>query len=139
MHQGDWPVPERDELPITRPGHVMDLVVTHASNGITFTDIDRQRLYQIRYQPAPTSNPHRWTGSVNAIERIALFPVECPSFHVLGSVSSGRWSRCTDERSPGCEPRHSAHHDHQPFRRQGEEGLTWTRHQSPRRLDTPTW
>jgi hypothetical protein len=32
---------------------------TPPTNGITFTDIDRQRLYQIRYQPAPTSNPHR--------------------------------------------------------------------------------
>jgi putative transposase len=31
---------------------VLDLTITHATNGIAFTDIDRQRLYRISYQPA---------------------------------------------------------------------------------------
>jgi putative transposase len=29
---------------------VLDLFVTHASNGATFTDVDRQHLYRIKYQ-----------------------------------------------------------------------------------------
>ena len=28
------------------------LVISHATNGIKFTELDRQRLDQIRYQPA---------------------------------------------------------------------------------------
>ena len=31
---------------------VLDLFFTHASNGATFTDLDRQHLYRIKYQPA---------------------------------------------------------------------------------------
>ncbi len=31
---------------------VLDLFFSHASNGITFTDLDRQHLYRIRYQAA---------------------------------------------------------------------------------------
>ncbi len=30
---------------------VLDLFFTHASNGATFTDLDRQHLYRIKYQP----------------------------------------------------------------------------------------
>jgi transposase-like protein len=30
---------------------VLDLFFTHASNGATFTDVDRQHLYRIKYQP----------------------------------------------------------------------------------------
>jgi len=33
-------------------GAVLDLFFTHASNGLTFTDLDRQHLYRIKYQPA---------------------------------------------------------------------------------------
>jgi transposase-like protein len=29
---------------------VLDLFITHASNGATFTDVDRQHLYRIKYQ-----------------------------------------------------------------------------------------
>jgi putative transposase len=36
---------------------VLDLVITHATNGITFTQLDRQRLHQIRYQPAEQTIP----------------------------------------------------------------------------------
>ena len=28
---------------------VLDLFITHASNGATFTDVDRQHLYRIKY------------------------------------------------------------------------------------------
>ena len=31
---------------------VLDLFFTHASNGATFTDLDRQHLYRINYQQA---------------------------------------------------------------------------------------
>ena len=30
---------------------VLDLFFSHASNGVTFTDLDRQHLYRIKYQP----------------------------------------------------------------------------------------
>jgi putative transposase len=37
---------------------VLDLFFSHASNGATFTDLDRQQLYRIKYQPAedPTAD-----------------------------------------------------------------------------------
>jgi putative transposase len=37
---------------------VLDLFFSHASNGATFTDLDRQHLYRIKYQPAedPTAD-----------------------------------------------------------------------------------
>jgi len=31
---------------------VLDLFFSHASNGATFTDLDRQHLYRIKYQEA---------------------------------------------------------------------------------------
>ena len=31
---------------------VLDLFFSHASNGATFTDVDRQHLYRIKYQQA---------------------------------------------------------------------------------------
>jgi putative transposase len=36
---------------------VLDLFFSHASNGATFTDLDRQHLYRIKYQPADQSSP----------------------------------------------------------------------------------
>jgi len=36
---------------------VLDLFFSHASNGLTFTDLDRQHLYRIKYQPAEQSSP----------------------------------------------------------------------------------
>jgi hypothetical protein len=36
---------------------VLDLFMSHASNGATFTDLDRQHLYRIRYQPAKPATP----------------------------------------------------------------------------------
>jgi len=42
---------------------VLDLVITHATNGITFTELDRQRLYQIRYQPAEPAIPEEVTAA----------------------------------------------------------------------------
>ena len=50
-HQSYGTVPRRDQLPITRLGSAR-LFFTHASNGLTFTDLDRQHLYRIKYQPA---------------------------------------------------------------------------------------
>jgi non-homologous end joining protein Ku len=31
---------------------VLDLVISHAANGVRFSEVDRQRFYRIRYQPA---------------------------------------------------------------------------------------
>jgi hypothetical protein len=36
---------------------VLDLFFTHASNGATFTDVDRQHLYPINYQQADPDTP----------------------------------------------------------------------------------
>jgi hypothetical protein len=42
---------------------VLDLFFTHASNGATFTDLDRQHLYRIRYEPAEQSAPQEVTAA----------------------------------------------------------------------------
>ena len=42
---------------------VLDLFMTHASNGATFTDLDRQHLYRIRYQPAENDTPQEVTAA----------------------------------------------------------------------------
>ena len=42
---------------------VLDLFMTHASNGATFTDLDRQHLYRIRYQPAEPATPQEVTAA----------------------------------------------------------------------------
>ena len=36
---------------------VLDLVISHASNGINFNELDRQRLYRLRCQPAQQETP----------------------------------------------------------------------------------
>ena len=36
---------------------VLDLSITHATNGIKFTELERQRLKSIRYQPAEQTMP----------------------------------------------------------------------------------
>ena len=42
---------------------VLDLVITHATNGITFTQLDRQRLDGIRYQPAEPATAQEVTAT----------------------------------------------------------------------------
>jgi putative transposase len=43
---------------------VLDLFFTHASNGATFTDLDRQHLYRIKYPPAaPTTTDEQVTAA----------------------------------------------------------------------------
>jgi putative transposase len=37
---------------------VLDLFFSHASNGATFTDLDRQHLYRIKYQAAQPTTSH---------------------------------------------------------------------------------
>ena len=37
---------------------VLDLFFSHASNGATFTDLDRQHLYRIKYPPPEPDTPH---------------------------------------------------------------------------------
>jgi putative transposase len=36
---------------------VLDRFFSRASNGATFTDLDRQHLYRIKYQPAEPATP----------------------------------------------------------------------------------
>jgi transposase-like protein len=36
---------------------VLDLYITHAANGIRFSELDRQRLHRLRYQPANEDTP----------------------------------------------------------------------------------
>jgi transposase-like protein len=43
---------------------VLDMFFTHASNGATFTDLDRQHLYRIKYQPPqPTTTNEEVTAA----------------------------------------------------------------------------
>src|SRR5947209_70730 len=42
---------------------VLDLIITHATNGATFTDLDRQHLYQLKCQPAESSNLQEVTAA----------------------------------------------------------------------------
>src|SRR5271155_5310386 len=42
---------------------VLDLIITHATNGATFTDLDRQHLYQLKCQPAESSNHQEVTAA----------------------------------------------------------------------------
>jgi len=50
-HQGHGPLPGESSC-LTLVWAILDLSFTHASNGATFTDVDRQRLYRIEYQQA---------------------------------------------------------------------------------------
>ena len=36
---------------------MLDLFPSHASNGATFTDVDRQHLHRIKYQQADPDTP----------------------------------------------------------------------------------
>jgi hypothetical protein len=50
-HQSDGTVPRRGKSScLSLVFAVLDLFITHASNGATFTELDRQHLYRIKYQ-----------------------------------------------------------------------------------------
>jgi hypothetical protein len=42
---------------------VLDLYITHATNGINFTELERQRLKSTRYQPAEEPIPEKVTAA----------------------------------------------------------------------------
>jgi putative transposase len=42
---------------------VLDLYVSHATNGIKFTELERQRLKSIRYRPADQATPEEVTAA----------------------------------------------------------------------------
>ena len=44
-------------------GAALDLFFSHASNGATFTDVDRQHLYSITTKPTPTPSTRRAEAS----------------------------------------------------------------------------
>ena len=48
-HQGDRPFPGETSC-LTLVWAVLDLYITHATNGIKFTQLERQALKRIRYQ-----------------------------------------------------------------------------------------
>jgi hypothetical protein len=61
-HQGDRPLPRRDQLPDARLA-VLDLYITHATNGIKFTKLERQRLKRIRYEDHEQTIPEEVTAA----------------------------------------------------------------------------
>jgi hypothetical protein len=42
---------------------VLDLYISHATNGIKFTELERQRLKSIRYQPTDQATPEEVTAA----------------------------------------------------------------------------
>jgi hypothetical protein len=38
---------------------VLDLVINNACNGVKFSEIDRQRLYRLRYEPGESEDPEK--------------------------------------------------------------------------------
>jgi transposase-like protein len=63
-HQGDRPLPRRDQLPHARVGR-LDLYITHATNGIKFTQLERQSLKRMRYEDKDESTPR---GAVRRLD-----------------------------------------------------------------------
>jgi hypothetical protein len=57
MHQSDRPFPDETSC-LTLAWAVLDLFITHASNGATFTALDRQHLYRIKHQQADPDTLH---------------------------------------------------------------------------------
>jgi len=41
---------------------VLDLQINNACNGVTLSDIDRQRLYRLRYEPGDSAAEQRGSG-----------------------------------------------------------------------------
>jgi hypothetical protein len=69
---------------------VLDLFFSHASNGATFTDVDRQHLYRIKYQQADPDTLDEeitaaWTQPGN-LNRARIY--------------SGKWTRPREVRGP---------------------------------------
>jgi hypothetical protein len=48
-HQGDRPVPGETSC-LTLAWAVLDLYITNATNGINFTELERQQLKRVRYE-----------------------------------------------------------------------------------------
>jgi putative transposase len=51
-----------EESCLTLVSAVLGLSITHATNGIKFTELERQRLKSIRYQPADQTIPEEVTA-----------------------------------------------------------------------------
>ena len=49
-HQGDRPLPRQDQLPDSRSGPCSTFTSTNATNGIRFSQLERQRLKRLRYE-----------------------------------------------------------------------------------------
>jgi hypothetical protein len=55
--QGDRPIPRRETSCLTLVWAVLDPYISHATTDIKFTELERQRLKSIRYQPADQAIP----------------------------------------------------------------------------------
>jgi hypothetical protein len=60
--QGDRPVPGETSC-LTLVWAVLDLYITHATNGIRFTQLERQRLKRIRYEGTQQTIPEQVTAA----------------------------------------------------------------------------
>src|SRR5215211_8627981 len=61
-HQGDRPVPGEDSC-LTLVWAVLDLVITNETNGIRFTQLDRQHLNRTRYHDPEQMIPEEMTAA----------------------------------------------------------------------------
>jgi hypothetical protein len=61
-HQGDRPLPGEDSW-LTLVWAVLDFVITHAANGMRFTQLHRQHLNRIRYQDDDQTIPEEVTAA----------------------------------------------------------------------------
>ena len=85
---------------------LLDLFFSHASNGATFTDVDRQHLYRIKHQQAdpdtldeeaPAASTH--PGNQTAREFTAAMGHDPTRFRILAARSRALLSSATVVRS----------------------------------------
>jgi hypothetical protein len=60
--QGDGPLP-RETSCLTLVWAVLDLLITHQTNGIHFNQLDRQRLKRMRYEGTERTTPEELTAA----------------------------------------------------------------------------
>jgi hypothetical protein len=61
-HQGDRPL-SGESTCLTLVWAVLDLYITHATNGIKFTQLERQQLKRIRYEGHEQAVPEEVTAA----------------------------------------------------------------------------
>ena len=61
--QGDGPTFPGEDSCLTLVWAVLDLLITHQTNGIHFNQLDRQRLKQLRYERTEQTIPEEVTAA----------------------------------------------------------------------------